>query len=928
MIPFLKNVAEIFVREYPDDISYFCFVFPNRRAGTFFKKYLKESCVRTMLSPEITTIKDFFASLSDLTEDDPMALSLRLYKIYASMAKQEGWEPQTFDEFAPFSQTLLSDFDDIDNYLADASQLFTNAKELHEIDRSDYLSEEQRRVLSEFFKFHDSSETKERQARFFKTWQMLYPMYCRLKEELAAEGLCYPGMRDRITVEREHLDVPYEKVVFVGFNAISEVERRLFMKLKHKADFYWDYDSGLVRDPANKASFFVKRNLSDFPSRHSLTDTGTDSFPEVELWNISSSVGQCDIAGHIISKEMPESENGNAVVLSDENLLVPMLYRIPESHGKVNVTMTYPVRQTAIPLLVENFLLLKNSEENGTYYHKHVFDMLKHPYIFGNMELRESINGLLRNFTASRKIRIAASEIDIDDDGLRVHIFGHCEKPLERLAHLMVFLADNGNFKISGMEREMLLDCSASIGRLSRLMEKWNISPSVLTLMRSIISILSSKGVAFEGEPLAGLQIMGMLETRCLDFDNIIICSFNEGIFPKTELATSFIPYNLRKAFNLPTTEHQDAVFAYHFYRLIYRAKKIWLLYNSRTDGVNSGEESRYVKQMRYIYDIGIKKRSASHSAVSLRKENLPVAKNEEIMSELSKFIDNAGDDSEKELFSPSAFNEYILCGKKFYFNRVLKLSKPDEMEEISQPNVFGDIVHEVMKQLYAPYMTKDVTAEDIKSIMKNHGLISDCITEAFKKINKAETDSMSGYDAFLFRIVESFILRCLAQDISVAPFTLLHTEKFFYCPYRLPASKKKIRIGGVIDRIDRLPDGTIRICDYKTGKDDVHVTGKLMEDSKFKAARQLLFYRKLYSANVRECGNIELHVYPIRKLSENYRENSSTKTLIKTEESTIGTFDKGLDDILEEIFNPESDFRPAKDEQACKYCDFKQICG
>lgn len=925
MTAFLKSVAEVFLREYPHDISSFCFVFPNRRSGTFFKKYIKETTDRILLSPEITTIHDFFSSLSNLTEEDPMGLSIRIYRIYENIIKEQQGSPQSYDDFVSFSQTLLSDFNDIDNYLVNADQLFANTKDLHEIDRLDYLNETQRKILESFFKFYSEDEDKKTQTRFFRIWKLLHPLYCGLKSELMAERLCYPGMRNRIVAEQDSINVPYEKVIFVGFNAISEAERQLFKKLKYKADFYWDYYSEPVLDEANKANFFVKQNMDEFPPRFTLNGQDYASKPEIALWNVPSAVGQCAIAGRIIYENMPVNDSRNAVVLADESLLIPMLYKIPEAHSAVNITMTYPVKQTAIPLMVEKYLVMHDAEKNGTYYHKHVFEILKHPYICGNPRLTERINRLLQDFIKEKKIRIPRESINIDEEIINL-IFLPAAKPLKQLSEIIKYLAINEDFRISDMEREMMLDCATGIMRLSSLLDKWNMKPSIPTLVRSVKSILENKGTAFEGEPLAGLQIMGMLETRSLDFDNIIITSFNEGVFPKSEPATSFVPYNLRKAFNLPTTEHQDAIFAYHFYRLINRAKKVWLIYNSKTDGNNNGEESRYVKQMRYLYKYDIHDYSATYATTSAKYDNQTIKKDKDAIERLSRYLFTKNEDNKS--LSASAINTYITCGKKFYFRYVMDLCKKDDLEEILKPDDFGNIVHAVMKSIYDSHLSKMLSAGDIDGIMKDDLLLDSRIQKAFTYIYGNEEKPV-GYDYFIAQIAKQSVKKCLAQDIATAPFTPLCNEQKFNMLFNLTKSKKQVRLVGYIDRIDKLPNGTIRICDYKTGKDKIKVNkGKLFADSEQKAVRQLLFYRRLFTEKYRERTNIELHLYIIRNLSSKPEENSTKKTMVEFDEETIQTYEEGLENILEDIMDPSIDFEATKNDRDCKYCDFRSLCG
>ncbi|MDR1501493.1 MAG: PD-(D/E)XK nuclease family protein, partial [Prevotella sp.] len=621
MIPFLYNVAQAYYKSYGQDISRYTFVFPNRRAGIFFQHYLSQIAGRPIFSPEILTVTDLFEKLSPYKKADRIEMLFLLYDIYIRVSSST----ETFDEFLYWGEMLLNDFDDVDKYLVDAQQLFRNIHDLKEIDAGfDYLTESQieaiRRFWSNFLPIGENDKKKD----FLEMWEVLFQLYTSLREQLHNKGMAYEGMIFRDVTEHLANDIdyklPFEKVIFVGLNGHSKSEETL-LKYLHKrkiADFYWDYSSPLVRDPQNKASFFIDRNKMLFPTQLTLEPEELSmDLPVVEVIGIPSAVGQAKYVHSIIKSLMDEKQitsstqaMNTALVLPDENLLLPALYSIPGEIDKINVTMGYSLGNSSISGLMEHvFELQRNirrSENYTGFYYKPVLAILNHRYITNVASDEAKV--LRTNIIQYNKTTVSSQ--DLQSHPLFQLIFRpvfnwqdipyYLQSILSTLNRTLSVNEKNEgrdediNARSIDIECEFIVEYYKTINKMDEALR--NVSPemSVDTYFKLLRKLIVGISVPFRGEPLSGLQIMGVLETRALDFDNLIILSMNEGIFPLKKAASSFIPYNLRKGFDLPTYEHQDSIFSYHFYRMINRAKRIYLLYDTRTEGLQTGEVSRY----------------------------------------------------------------------------------------------------------------------------------------------------------------------------------------------------------------------------------------------------------------------------------------------------------------------------------------------
>ena len=958
MIPFLYNVAQAYYKNYGQQISRFTFVFPNRRAGIFFQHYLAGIAGKPIFSPEILTVADLFVKLSPYKKADRIEMLFLLYDIYKNISSTT----ETFDEFLYWGDMLLNDFDDVDKYLVDAAQLFRNIKDLKEIDAGfDFLSETQieaiRRFWSNFLPVGENDKKKD----FLEIWEVLYQLYSSLRERLFAKGLAYEGMIFRDVVERftgeEDLKLPFEKIIFVGLNGHSKSEEK-FLKYLHKrgvADFYWDYSSPLVRDPQNKASFFIDRNKMLFPSHLTLEPEILEmEKPVIEVIGIPSAAGQAKYVHTILKSLIDENRitdseraMNTALVLPDENLLLPTLYSIPQEIDKINVTMGYGLVNSSVSGLMEHIFELqrniRKSENYTGFYYKPVLSILNHRYIVNIAG--EEAKRLRQNIVQYNRIVVSSEEFKVNN--LLALIFrpitdwneiaGYLQ---EILAYLKISLntatdeTEEEAGRSADIEGEFIIEYYKTINKMSETLRNGSPEMSVDTYFKLLKKLIAGISVPFSGEPLSGLQIMGVLETRALDFDNLIILSMNEGIFPMKRATNSFIPYNLRKGFDLPTYEHQDSIFSYHFYRMINRAKRIYLLYDTRTEGLQTGEVSRYFNQIKHLYadSFDIREKLAVYKVAASEGLTITIPKAPQVMDKLGVFL-QGGD----KRLSASSINTYINCPLQFYFSVVEGMAEEDEIAEIVEASTFGTIFHAVMEWLYEPLKGKMVTADLLHKVRANDKLITGYIERSFAE-NYFKSDRikpLTGQNYLTGEVLRKYVKQVLLTDAKLTPFIYLDSEERIRSNYTLP-SGKTISLKGIIDRVDEV-NGHTRIIDYKTGKGILRY--KSMQDlfdkelkDRPKSVMQVFMYSHLYLMEHPD-KILEPGIYYLRNLFDSRFDpdviNKAGRNDIRiTDFSEYRVeFKNHFDACLEEIFDPTIPFSQTPTGEACRWCIFTNIC-
>lgn len=958
MKPFLYQVASLFYEKWEAEVSRLAFVFPNRRTGLFFQKYLSEVADTPLFSPTILTINDLFIQLSGKQSADRISMLFILYDIYI---RQSG-STETFDEFLYWGEMLLNDFDDIDKYMANARMLFSNVTDLREIENDfDFLSDEQIAAIRSFWSsFYPRGDTPNQQ-QFLTVWQVLYDLYEEFRATLAAEGKGYEGMIFREVVESmergESPDLPYEQIVFVGLNALSVSEERFLAQLQKReiADFYWDYVSDKVTDPDNKASYFVSRNLKSFPSSMKLPPEEKVK-TEIEVIGIPSGIGQAKHVYTLLSDWCKEAEMSSeealrtAVILPDEHLLIPVLNAIPEQIRRINVTMGYPLAGTPVASLIEYILALQKNvryiDRNPLFYFRDVLPVLNHRYILSTSP--EIISSLVKEITENNKIYISHTELEktplleiLFTPVTGVEAFSdYLIKVLEELNKVMSALSDeeeeDAPQRTNDLEQEFIFHYFTTVNRMKEVMKDARIEMKIDTFFRLLKRVTDTITIPFHGEPLSGLQIMGVLETRALDFDRLIILSMNEGIFPQRKAANSFIPYNLRRGFGLPTYEHQDSVWAYHFYRLIERASHVSLLYDTRSNGLQTGEVSRFVHQLHYHYEVPMRDKLVVYNVSSSKTPPLAVPKREDIMRRLDAYRKGGS-----KAISASAINTYLDCPLKFYFSVVEGIREEEEVSETIESDVFGSILHKVMEELYKPFQGKMVTVDLLKAIRKDTALLTGAIARAFaSEFFKTEVvRSLTGQNYLIGEMIRKYVEKILERDGKLTPFVYIESERKINGLISL-SDHSEIRLKGFIDRVDEVLDA-IRIIDYKSGSgtttfSSIESLFNKEEKDRAKAVMQVFMYCWMYAHFTENKGKtIQPGIYYVRSLfsdpfdpSVYHRIERGKSEKVEDFSGYAQAFEEGLRGCLDEIFNPEIPFTQTPTGKACSYCPFKGICG
>lgn len=958
MKPFLYQVASLFYEKWGAEVSRLAFVFPNRRTGLFFQKYLSEVADTPLFSPTILTINDLFIQLSGKQSADRISMLFILYDIYI---RQSG-STETFDEFLYWGEMLLNDFDDIDKYMANARMLFSNVTDLREIENDfDFLSDEQIAAIRSFWSsFYPRGDTPNQQ-QFLAVWQVLYDLYEEFRATLAAEGKGYEGMIFREVVESmergESPDLPYEQIVFVGLNALSVSEERFLAQLQKReiADFYWDYVSDKVTDPDNKASYFVSRNLKSFPSSMKLPPEEKVK-TEIEVIGIPSGIGQAKHVYTLLSDWCKEAEMSSeealrtAVILPDEHLLIPVLNAIPEQIRRINVTMGYPLAGTPVASLIEYILALQKNvryiDRNPLFYFRDVLPVLNHRYILSTSP--EIISSLVKEITENNKIYISHTELGktplleiLFTPVTGVEAFSdYLIKVLEELNKVMSALSDeeeeDAPQRTNDLEQEFIFHYFTTVNRMKEVMKDARIEMKIDTFFRLLKRVTDTITIPFHGEPLSGLQIMGVLETRALDFDRLIILSMNEGIFPQRKAANSFIPYNLRRGFGLPTYEHQDSVWAYHFYRLIERASHVSLLYDTRSNGLQTGEVSRFVHQLHYHYEVPMRDKLVVYNVSSSKTPPLAVPKREDIMRRLDAYRKGGS-----KAISASAINTYLDCPLKFYFSVVEGIREEEEVSETIESDVFGSILHKVMEELYKPFQGKMVTVDLLKAIRKDTALLTGAIARAFaSEFFKTEVvRSLTGQNYLIGEMIRKYVEKILERDGKLTPFVYIESERKINGLISL-SDHSEIRLKGFIDRVDEVLDA-IRIIDYKSGSgtttfSSIESLFNKEEKDRAKAVMQVFMYCWMYAHFTENKGKtIQPGIYYVRSLfsdpfdpSVYHRIERGKSEKVEDFSGYAQAFEEGLRGCLDEIFNPEIPFTQTPTGKACSYCPFKGICG
>lgn len=957
MESFLKLVAADLYKHTKGNLAHTAVVFPNKRAGLFFNEYLAQESDSPIWSPAYVSISELFRSLSPWEVGDPVKLVCELYKIF----RRETQSTETLDDFYFWGEMLISDFDDADKNKVDTDKLFSNLQDLRNImDDYTFIDDEQEEAIRQFFQNFSIERRTALKERFISLWDVLGNIYKGFRESLASQNIAYEGMMYRHVIE--HLDVdklPYEKYVFVGFNVLNKVEHTLFTQLKDagKAVFYWDYDEFYMKENrqavTHEAGEFIRRNLRDFPSPLSGELFKNLSKPK-EVHYIASSTenAQARYLPQWIRNNLTTPEKETAVVLCNEALLQPVLHSLPAEVKHVNITMGFPLSQTPVYSFLIALLELHTHGFNfksGRYTFQSVVTLLKHPYtrqLTGQAELLE------KELTRNNRFYPLPGELGKDEFLTRLFtpLSGNLNLCI-RLSETLQQVAGIYQANTSGTEdtdafnqlyRESLFKAYTTINRFRTLIEKDELTVQSETFRRLLVKVLSATNIPFHGEPAIGMQVMGVLETRNLDFRHLVLLSVNEGQLPKSGGDSSFIPYNLRKAFGMTTIEHKIAVYAYYFYRLLQRAERITLMYNTSSDGLNRGEWSRFMLQFLIEWPHPITRQFLEAGQSPQGTSPITVEKTPDVMRRMQSLFDVRANPKAK--FSPSALNYYLDCPLKFYYRYVAGLSAPDEVSAEIDSATFGSIFHYAAEHIYKDLTThgKVINKEALETLLRNEVKLQDYVDTAFKKlffnVPQNEKPEYNGVQLINSAVIARYLKQLLQNDLRYAPFTFIASEMEVDEPIDIQTPKGviKSRIGGIIDRMDS-KDGTLRIVDYKTGGDadtPPHVESLFIPDKK---RSNYVFQTFLYAAIMcrkqptMKIAPVLLYIHraatetysPVIQMGEPRKPKEAVEDFSKYEKE----YRERLQGLLEEIFNPEKSFTQTEIIEKCTYCDFKALC-
>lgn len=935
MESFIQLIAKDLISRFGIDLRNVTIIFPNKRAGLFMNQQLAAASDRPVWAPNYRTISEMFDALSDFTRCDDIAAVCELYRIYARHVP----DPEPLDRFYGWGEVMLADFDDVDKHLADAHKLFSNIHSIKELDQEIFLTEEQEEALKNFFEGFSIENNSKLKEKFLHIWEHMDEIYMEYNRELRQKGLLYEGALYKDVIE--HIDERSERIrpgmtyVFVGFNVLNDVEKRLFHYLQDKGQalFYWDYDVMYVHKQTHfEAGTFIRQNLKEFPN--ALPETHYDNLmkdKQIELVSTNSENAQARYIPQWLDTALTTPEQDTAIVLCNESLLQPVLHSLPDQSSDkpvkyTNVTMGFPMSDTPIFGFVNAILHLQTEG----------YDRDRHCF-------RTEYETIVRNHPYATLL--PESEVFCHHDsnsGL-----------LAYLRHLLELLAGHfGQEKeqeniYSQLYNEALYRTHNVVCRFIHMVDEGILQVQQATLRRLMRNVLGSTTIPFHGEPAAGLQVMGVLETRNLNFRHILMLSVNEGMLPKTANDTSFIPYNIRKAFGLTTIQHKIAVYAFYFYRLLQRTERITFLYNTATDGMNKGEMSRFLRQLLAETDLPVTTLNLQSKQEVLPAPVIEVEKTPEIMTILQN--NYLSDNPQSRPLSPSALNNYIDCPLMFYYQQIARIRKPKDPQDGIDGALFGTLFHDAAEMAYEKLTSRNpiVRGQDIDRLLEagEAGLLP-FVEASFLKnffLNKPENVFYNGQLLIARKVIVTYLRQLLEHDKRMGEVRLVSMEQEYKQDIDVKSGNRNLRIqvGGKIDRMDTvmLPDETtgelvetLRIIDYKTGgsPEKANSMEQLIQEADHRP--HYIFQTFLYAWVM-----TKLQKRPVSP-SLFFVHKSNTEDynpIIEFDKERVTDFNRYKDDfeevlqkVLDELFQPEIPFRQTTNMKRCEYCDYRQLCG
>ena len=959
---FLEYVAEDIIGKYGTDLSRIAVVFPNKRAALFLNEHLARIAGQPVWSPAYITISDLFRQHTDLKPADPIKLICDIHK---SFTKCTGID-ETLDHFYGWGQLLLADFDDIDKNMADADSIFCNLKDIHELDDISYLDDEQKEMLKRFFaNFSDDIES-ELKKRFLSLWSHFGDIYHDYNRRLTEQGIGYEGAIYRKVASEETLHLKYDKYLFVGFNLIQKVERVLFSRLMKdgKAKFYWDFDEYYMPTaraqqsasvPNNTASFAAY--LTDFPNE--LDNTDRDIYANMRrpkrIRFISSPTenAQARFASNwLLENDRYKAGRKTAVVMCDESILLPIKHSLPPEADKVNITSGFPLAMTPVASLVMLLfdLYTLGLRKKGTAFNPHYLKkLMAHPYARHLQEVHlKEMNDVHLKVVHLKGVHLSQvhQEKEMHQEGIAAL--------LQHIASLIKQVGIATKQEGDALTQESVFRMFTILNRLAALADSGDLLVDNTTLRRLVSQLVGAASIPFHGEPVIGVQIMGVLETRNIDFDNVLLLSCNEGNMPKGVNDSSFIPYSIRKAHGLTTIDNKVAIYSYYFHRLLQRAGDITIAYNNSTDNGHTGEMSRFMLQL--LVESGQK---IDHYSLTAKNQPSPlmpkpIEKDETALSKLE----------EMSRLSPSAINTYIRCKLAFYYQYIAHIKEPDSDPETIDNRMFGNIFHRAAYLIY-----KDITDHSpviekahIQAYLSNRKLLASVVDRAFQE---EECKTNNGLQIINREVIIEYITKLLKIDQQLCPFSILameeeakvYTQLSFTIPSggalkggalvsSAPTKQYNLTIGGIIDRLDAVTDKQtgkrrIRVVDYKTGNKPssaIKSIEEVFDPNNIRSKHSNYFLQAiLYSLIVsrsKEWNAANDAVSPALLFIKQAATNDYDPTLCidKHPISDVTVYEEEfltkLKETVADMYSPDAAFTPTDDRKKCELCPYRMLCG
>ena len=936
MEKFINKIAkEIFVSR-KGDFKDLIVVMPGKRAGLFFKKALSELSDKPLWSPELYSIESWLEEISGLAILDRTSLIFEMYISYVEVFPVK--EQDSFEAFIRWAPTMLTDFNDIDAYIKNPSRLFSY---LHDTKKVELWTP-------------NGAKPSVVVSKYLRLWELLGELFTNFKARLEGQGLSFQGMAYRKASENisfwvKNRNLKKGSICYIGFNAMNPCEESIMNLLLSKgvAKAYWDADKYYMNDKKQEAGKYLRKhkNWAELNGKEfSWVSSNLINKKNINSFGVPGGVAQAQLAGTLIndlSKKNQELKDV-ALVLANENLLLPVLDFLPESVDKLNVTMGSALRNSQLFSLFDSLFVLHLNRlrlggVNAGFYYRDLFKVWEHP-LFKNSENVVGLNKLKESL-ASENISFPTKK----------RILSSCEEdvaqwlgPVLDFDHKNPFILIDGALSIIGLVKKNLLtqgrkDCleleqlfafTKLFNRIKNLQEKYGFIKELKTIQRLFQQASSIERLSYQGEPLSGLQVMGMLETRSLDFKHIVLLSVNEGVLPSGRSDLSFVPFDIRKEVGLPTYMDKDAIFAYHFYRLIQRSSSVTFVYNTETDVMGSGEKSRFLSQIEYELipkhpkTLSFRQEVLSHPLNPTITKGLSIPKNNAVIKRLKEIATTSG-------FSPSALNRYKSCPLQFYYEKVLSIKDPENLEETIEASTLGSVVHRTLEELYSETLNLVLTPDILKGLLKK---VPEKTKEVFSKEFK-QGQIHSGKNKLMYTVAERFCKSFLSYELSLirsgSDLIIRAVEEGFKYCLNVEEIDFPVYLNGSADRVDLL-NGSLRIIDYKTGlvspgELKSNNLKKIINDLDRHKAFQLFFYAYLHHKTHPERGPFEVGIISFRSLKKGFMAVSfdgDNKNKTEMNAEVLGLFEKELVELIKNLFNPNTPFHHNDRKEPCRFCD------